>query len=76
MACKPWLNFGAGLSFSISVELAGNKKKLEPWGLSKEKLNGKFGCGAAEAKFFPLLEKNLFSCSVMALLIYLSSLVH
>ena len=47
--------------FSISVGVVGDKKKLEAWGLSKQQLNGKFGFGTVNARFFPILEKNLFN---------------
>ena len=37
---------------SISVELVGDKKKIEACGLSRQQLNGRFGLGTADAKFF------------------------
>ena len=52
---------------SISVELVGDKKKIEACGLSRQQLNGRFGLGTADAKFFPILEKNLFKCTPIAL---------
>ena len=44
-----------------TVGVVGDKKKLEAWGLSKQQLNGKFGFGTVNARFFPILEKNLFN---------------
>ena len=52
---------------SISVELVGDKKKLEACGLSRQQLNGRFGLDTADANFFPILEKNLFKCTPIAL---------